>query len=138
MLRYTLSSQKSIKAQARAFIVYYSGLAKKLAIFRTKNNIVNALTQYVYPIEDSAESHSECRKVKEDIWNNHKKSKEISKINLWQVPFPLSGSRALTSARDVFSYLQQIPSDICGRPPLPSRADGKPHLRQMGEPLSGR
>ena len=29
--------------------------------------------------KDSAESHSEWRKVKEDIWNIHKKVKEISK-----------------------------------------------------------
>ena len=40
---------------------------KNLANFQTWNNIVNALTQYVHPIEDSAESHSECRKVNEDI-----------------------------------------------------------------------
>ena len=43
---------------------------KKLAISQYWNNIVNALTQYVHPIEDSAESHSEWRKDKKDILKN--------------------------------------------------------------------
>ena len=29
--------------------------------------------------DDSAESHSECRKGRKDIWNIHKKTKENSK-----------------------------------------------------------
>ena len=48
---------------------------KKLAISQYWNNIVNAslLICIQIPIQDSAESHSECRKVKEDNWNSHKK-----------------------------------------------------------------
>ena len=47
----------------QAFIVYYSCSIKILAIFSVKNNIVNALTQYVYP-KDSAESPKGWRKGK--------------------------------------------------------------------------
>ena len=43
-------------------------------------------------------------------------------------------SSVLPSAEEGFSYLQHIPSPICGRSPLPSRADVKPHLPQIGEP----
>ena len=34
----------------QAFIAYYSGFVKILPIFLFRNNIVNALTQYVYPL----------------------------------------------------------------------------------------
>ena len=126
----------------QAFIVYYSGLTKNWRFSSHKNNIVNALTQYVHPIEDSAESHSECRKDRKDNWNIHKKNKEISKINLHrylqQPPSPLSSSHVLTSAGDTLSHLLQIPSDICPRPPKASARDGKPHLPQMSDPISGR
>ncbi len=40
----------------------------------------------------------------------------------------------LLSAAHPFSYLRQITFAISGRPPLPSRADVKPHLPQIGEP----
>ena len=40
----------------------------------------------------------------------------------------------LLSAAHPFSYLRQITFAISGRPPLPSRADVKPYLPQIGEP----
>ena len=133
---------RKVQLRVQAFIVYYSGLTKNWRFSSHKNNIVNALTQYVHPIRDSAESHSECRKVRKDNWNIHKKNKEISKINLHRhlqhPPSLLSSSRAPDIAGDTLSHLQQIPSDICGRPPKTSARDGKPHLPQMSAPISGR
>ena len=58
--------------------------------------------------------------------------------NLQHPPSPLSSSHVLTSAGDTLSHLQQIPSDICPRPPKTSARDGKPHLPQMSDPISGR